>query len=67
MEKIWILGKDGKYEESSVIDKEIKETIRKKNERKRRRKRNGDLQENKGKTGELASDAVHRGGKGSVV
>lgn len=58
MEKIYILGPDGQYEDASVLENAIKETI-KRNERKRTddtRECDGDLPEDKGETGELAPD-----------
>ena len=65
MEKIYILGKDGQYEEVSKIDEAIKEQVEI-NERKRRR-RNGTVQEDQGEAGELASDELHGRGEDPVV
>lgn len=65
MEKIEILGPEGVYEDASVLDKAIKEQ-NKINERKRNR-RNGTVQEDEGKTGELASDDMLRRGEDPVV
>jgi hypothetical protein len=59
MEKIYILGKDGQYEESSELDKAIKEQVKKEDERKRTTtRRDGSIQENEGEAEELASDGV---------
>lgn len=69
MEKIWILGPNGTYEEASVLEEAIKENrkVKKKNECNTRKRRNGDLQEDKGEAGELASNDLHRGGEDPVV
>lgn len=64
MEKIEILGPDGKYEEASVLDEAVKEQV-KINERKRRR--NGTVQEDQGEARQLAPDDMHGGGEDTVV
>ncbi len=63
MEKIYILGKDGLYEEAEVIDNAIKEQIKENGHK----QRDGIVQADKGEVTELAPDELHRPGKDSVV
>lgn len=67
MDKIYVLGKDGKYEEATVIDEEIKEQVKRNECECRDGRCCGDLQENEGDAGKVAPDAVHRRGEDPVV
>jgi hypothetical protein len=65
---VYILGKDGQYEESSELDKAIKEQVKKEDERKRTTiRRDGSVQEDEGEAEQLAPDGVHRGTEDGMV
>lgn len=66
MEKIYILGKDNKYENASVLDEAINEQV-KKNECRRKKRRNGSVSKDKGEVEELAPNDMHGGGEDPVV
>lgn len=67
MEKIWILGADGKYEEASEIDEAIKEVVKKKNKKKDidehtdkpAKRTDGTFSQNQGVTDTVAPDATN--------
>lgn len=59
MEKIYILTKDGKYEEASTLDEAIKETIKNNELRESKSGCNGSVSEDEGEAGELAPDEVY--------
>jgi len=64
MEEIYILGKDNKYEHSSVLDEELKIQRKKNDDRSKRDDR--DVQEDEGEAGEVAPDVLHGGGESTV-
>lgn len=67
MEYIEILGPEGNYEDASVLDNAIKEQKQTNEQRKRKKRRNGNLQKDEGEAGELASNDMHRRGEDPVV